>query len=68
MLDELGPHHRGALTLRYVDGLSVPEVATVLGRTVGATEALLMRAKAAFRTAYERHTDRPVDAERKERS
>ncbi|HYH33275.1 MAG TPA: sigma-70 family RNA polymerase sigma factor [Pseudonocardia sp.] len=44
--------HRAALTLRYVDGLSVPEVARVLGRTVAATEALLVRARAAFRRAY----------------
>jgi RNA polymerase sigma-70 factor (ECF subfamily) len=49
----LGPHHRAALTLRYVDGLSVPEVAGHLGRTVHATEALLVRARAAFRRAYE---------------
>ena len=27
VLDELGAHHRAALTLRYLDGLSVPEVA-----------------------------------------
>jgi RNA polymerase sigma-70 factor (ECF subfamily) len=52
-LEQLGPHHRSALTLRYLDGLSVPEVATVLDRTVHATEALLMRAKRAFRIVYE---------------
>ncbi len=51
VLAELGPHHRAALTLRYVDGLSVPEVARGLDRTVHATEALLIRAKAAFRRA-----------------
>jgi RNA polymerase sigma-70 factor (ECF subfamily) len=54
VLAMLGPHHRAALTLRYLDGLSVPEVAEHLGRTVRATEALLVRAKAAFRQAYER--------------
>ena len=27
VLDTLGPHHRGALVLRYLDGLPVPEVA-----------------------------------------
>ncbi len=53
VLAALGPHHRAALTLRYVDELSVPEVADHLGRTVHATEALLVRARAAFRTAYE---------------
>ena len=53
VMDGLGGHHRAALTLRYVDGLSVPEVAEVLGRTVHATEALLVRARLAYRRAYE---------------
>jgi RNA polymerase sigma-70 factor (ECF subfamily) len=53
VLARLGPHHRAALTLRYVDGLPVPEVAGLLGRTVHATEALLVRARGAFRRLYE---------------
>ena len=57
VLDMLGPHHRGALVLRYLDGLPVPEVAEQLGRTVHATEALLVRARAAFRRAYEEGED-----------
>ncbi len=52
-LGRLGPHHRAALTLRYLDGLPVPEVARHLDRTVHATEALLVRARAAFRRVYE---------------
>ncbi len=44
--------HRAALTMRYLDGLPVPEVARALGRTVTATEALLVRARAAFRRTY----------------
>jgi RNA polymerase sigma-70 factor (ECF subfamily) len=52
VLDRLGAHHRAALTLRYLDGLSVPEVAGLLGRTVHATEALLVRARNAFRSEY----------------
>ena len=52
-LAELGLHHRSAITLRHLDGLSVPEVAHVLGRTVHATEALLVRARIAFRSTYE---------------
>ncbi len=52
VLAELGAHHRAALTLRYLDGLSVPEVADLLGRTVHATEALLVRARRAFRVRY----------------
>ena len=53
VLCALGDHHRSALTLRYVDALPVPEVASLLGRTVHATEALLVRARNAFRNAYE---------------
>jgi RNA polymerase sigma-70 factor (ECF subfamily) len=52
VLGSLGTPHQAALTLRYVDGLGVPEVAEHLGRTVHATEALLVRARTAFRTAY----------------
>ena len=53
VLAGLGAHHRSALSLRYLDGLPVPEVAEALGRTVHATEALLVRARIAFRQAYE---------------
>ena len=52
-LAALAPQHQAALTLRYLDDLSVPEVADLLGRTVHATEALLVRARRAFRLAYE---------------
>jgi RNA polymerase sigma-70 factor (ECF subfamily) len=53
--------HRLALTLRYLDGLSVPEVAEHVGRSVHATETLLVRARAALRRVYE-------EEERDERS
>ena len=53
VLAELGLHHQAALTLRYLDGLSVPEVADCLERTVHATEALLVRARNAFRARYQ---------------
>ena len=52
VLARLAPQHRLALTLRYVDDLPVRRVAETIGRTVHATEALLVRAKAAFRRAY----------------
>lgn len=55
LAEQSGPH-RAALTLRYLDGLSVGEVARVLGRTVHATEALLVRARTAFRRTYEGRT------------
>ena len=53
----LSPPHRAALTLRYLDDLPVPEVADFLERTVHATEALLVRARSAFRRAYEAGED-----------
>ena len=53
VLAGLAPHHRAALVLRHVDDLPVPQVAAALGRTVHATEALLSRARSAFRQAYE---------------
>jgi RNA polymerase sigma-70 factor, ECF subfamily len=51
-LDRLAAQHRAALTLRYLDDLPVAEVASLLGRSLHATEALLVRARAAFRRAY----------------
>lgn len=57
VLDRLGAHHRIALTLRYLDGMSVPQVADQLDRTVHATEALLVRARSAFRRAYAEGND-----------
>ncbi|MEQ1703408.1 MAG: RNA polymerase sigma factor [Ilumatobacteraceae bacterium] len=51
VLARLLPHHRTALTLRYLDGLPVDQVATLLERSLHATESLLMRAKAAYRDA-----------------
>jgi RNA polymerase sigma-70 factor, ECF subfamily len=56
-LEELGAHHRSALVLRYFDGLPVGEVADHLGRTLHATEALLVRARSAFRASYERQLE-----------
>ena len=53
VLTRLAPQHRAALTLRYLDGLSVPEASAVLDRTVAATEALLVRARREFRHVYE---------------
>ena len=51
VLSQLPPHHRAALTLRYLDGLPVEQVAAQLERSVHATESLLVRAKASYRGA-----------------
>jgi RNA polymerase sigma-70 factor (ECF subfamily) len=52
-LGRLGPPQRAALMLRYIDGLPVAQVAEVIGRSVHATETLLVRAREAFRRVYE---------------
>jgi RNA polymerase sigma-70 factor (ECF subfamily) len=57
VLDRLTTTHRAVLTLRYLDGCSVAEIADLLGRTVHAAEALLVRASRAFRHEYEGSTD-----------
>ncbi|GAS87101.1 RNA polymerase sigma factor [Mycolicibacterium brisbanense] len=52
VLARLPEQHRTVLALRYMDDCSVPECAELIGRTVQATEALLVRARRAFRTQY----------------
>jgi RNA polymerase sigma-70 factor (ECF subfamily) len=52
-LSRLSGLHRVALTLRYLDGLPVAQVAAHVDRSVHATETLLVRAKAALRRVYE---------------
>ena len=44
---------RAALTLRYLDGLPVADVAEHLGRTIHGTEMLLARSRAALRRQYD---------------
>lgn len=48
---------RLALLFRYLDGMSVREVAAALGRSEKATESLLGRARDGFRRAYGGSTD-----------
>ncbi|MGI8643399.1 MAG: RNA polymerase sigma factor [Thermomicrobiales bacterium] len=43
---------RQALVLRYMDGYAMPEIAQELDRSVHATESLLARGRANFRSAY----------------
>ena len=52
VLARLPEHHRTVLALRYMDDCSVPECAELIGRSVHATEALLVRARRAFRSHY----------------
>jgi RNA polymerase sigma-70 factor, ECF subfamily len=48
---------REALVLHYLDGLSVAEVASLLQRSVSATESLLARGRASFRQGFEEARD-----------
>ncbi|HTH06295.1 MAG TPA: RNA polymerase sigma factor [Ilumatobacteraceae bacterium] len=48
----LSANYRAVLTLRYVDQLSVAEVATLMQRSFHATEKLLVRARAELRDRY----------------
>jgi RNA polymerase sigma-70 factor (ECF subfamily) len=49
-LSHLSAEHRVAMTLHYVDGLSVQQVADMIGRTTPATYSLLARARSELRT------------------
>ena len=52
VLARLPEQHRTVLALRYLDDCSVPECAELIGRTLHATETLLVRARRAFRAQY----------------
>jgi RNA polymerase sigma-70 factor, ECF subfamily len=51
LLRRLPEDQRAALVLRYIDDLAVAEIASLLGRSVRATESLLVRATAGIRHA-----------------
>jgi RNA polymerase sigma-70 factor, ECF subfamily len=52
LLRGLSSPHRIVLALRYVDEMSVAEIAQFLGRSVRATESLLVRARRALISSY----------------
>jgi len=54
---QLPSDQRLALLFRYLDGLSVREVARAIGRSEKATESLLARGREGFRRAYGGRTD-----------
>ncbi|HUB42970.1 MAG TPA: RNA polymerase sigma factor [Streptosporangiaceae bacterium] len=56
-LARLPGHQRAALILRYLDDLTVAEVAAHLGRSLHATETLLVRARTALRRVYQEERD-----------
>jgi len=56
-LDRIPTDQRAALLLRFIDGLSIKEVANAIGRTEDATESLIRRARVTFERAYGRGVD-----------
>jgi RNA polymerase sigma-70 factor (ECF subfamily) len=52
-LDALPPRHARVLEWKYIDGLSVREIAERINLNEKAAESLLTRARAAFRTIFE---------------
>jgi RNA polymerase sigma-70 factor (ECF subfamily) len=56
-LDQLPPHYGNALEWKYLEGLSVKEIAGRLKLSPKATESVLTRARAAFRDAFTALTD-----------
>ena len=57
VMRQLPVDYQAVLSLRYLDDLAVPAVADVLGRSVHATESLLVRARRAFRQSYQEQDD-----------
>jgi RNA polymerase sigma-70 factor (ECF subfamily) len=51
-LDRLPGAYGDALEWKYIDGLSVAEIAERLGQTAVATQSMLQRARLAFREAF----------------
>jgi RNA polymerase sigma-70 factor (ECF subfamily) len=52
-LDRLPPGHRQVLVLRHLEGLTFPDVALRMGRSLGSVEKLWVRALARLRRALE---------------
>ena len=51
-LGSMPASQRAALALRYLDGMSVPELARALGRSIRAAESLLARGRESFKRFY----------------
>lgn len=60
-LAELSVNHRLVVTLHYIDGLTVPEMADHLDRSPKAVESMLTRARRELRARLEPDGDSPVD-------
>lgn len=54
LIDQLAPAQRDVLMLRIVAGMTLPEIAEALGRTVGSVKALQRRGIASLRRLIDR--------------
>ena len=57
VLQSLSEWERECLVMKYLDGLSVHDIAQVLGKTEKAVESLLSRARAHYRSAAKDRED-----------
>ena len=64
LLDRLPPRYAAALEWKYIDGLSVHEIAGRLELTSKAAESMLTRAREAFREGFAILTRSPAGGER----
>jgi RNA polymerase sigma-70 factor (ECF subfamily) len=51
-LEQVPAAQRAVLVMRYLDGMSVPEVAAAVGKSVHATESLLARGRESFKRTF----------------
>jgi RNA polymerase sigma-70 factor, ECF subfamily len=51
-MNKITPLYKYALIMKYIDGMSVKEMAKVLGKSSKAVDGVLQRAKAAFEKAF----------------
>ena len=61
-LDQLPPHYGNALEWKYLEGLSVKEIASRLQLSPKAAESLLTRAREAFRDCFAALTRTPMES------
>jgi RNA polymerase sigma-70 factor (ECF subfamily) len=61
-LDQLPPHYGNALEWKYLEGLSVKEIASRLQLSPKAAESLLTRAREAFRDCFSALTRTPMES------
>lgn len=57
MLRDLPPMHRLILMLRYIDDLPVSEVAKLIGRSLSATQSMIVRARASLEESLKESRD-----------